>query len=320
MAKARGANRARRVTPLGERIGLLVLQFYGSQRAAARAWGTTRGTLDRILAGEVEIPRGNLLVRIAKACGTSTDWLLTGDGPRPQPPHEPVPSPALDQWKDLVERLGVDDITRDALLLLPGRVRRAFAQLLVWVPITRGDKTPFTNRQLIARRRAEDLEVQAWTELLRLMLDRYGPEETRGVLQQKRTLIAIGFSTVAHLFLVHLAQLDGFDGQRIERALASVVTQAAMVFHPREMSSEEQQAAVDPFGLPAPKPGSGATPGAPRGGSAIPQSEAGPPRQESAVQSAAAGQRANRSGAAPRTPDARGSQRPGRKGRTTRSG
>jgi hypothetical protein len=317
MAKARGANRARRVTPLGERIGLLVLQFYGSQRAAARAWGTTRGTLDRILAGEVEIPRGNLLVRIAKACGTSTDWLLTGDGPRPQPPHEPVPSHALDQWKDLVERLGVDDITRDALLLLPGRVRRAFAQLLVWDPITRGDKTPFTNRQLIARRRAEDLEVQAWTELLRLVLDRYGPEETRRVLQQKRALIAIGFSTVAHLFLVHLAQLDDFDGQRIDRALTSVVTQAAMVFHPREMSLEEQQVAVDPFGPPAAKSQFGATLGASGGSTAIAESEGGLPAPDSSVQSAPAQQQADSSVTAAPVP--RGPQRLGRKRRTSGS-
>ena len=257
-SSARAPQRSKKRSPVSDRVARLISQFYGSQRAAARAWGTTRATLDRIVTGKVEAPRAGLLVRIARACGADMGWLLTGEGPAPQPPHEPLPSPAQEQWRELVESLGLDDATRDALLLLPGRVRRAFAQMLVWYPITERDETPFTSRQLTARRRAEDLETQAWSELLKLLLDRYGLDTARVILQRNRHLIAIGFNTATHSVLFHyLTREPGFDKQRVARAVGEVVKQSAMVFHPRDVgdiSAEEREAAINPFGPPVPEP------------------------------------------------------------------
>ncbi len=255
--KEKGTFRARpkrgrgNATPLGKRIRTLIRQFYGSQRLAARAWGTTRATIDRILTGEVEEPRGDLLVRIARACGTSTDWLLMGEGSPPKLPHDPLPSQVQEQWQEMVEGLGVDDATRDALLLLPGRVRRAFAQLLVWDPITRHDETPFTARQLTARRQAEDRETQAWIDLLKLVLDRYGAAETRRVLQHNRTLLGIGFNSATRLFLEYLTLHDKLDNAALMRGFDQAVKQCAMTIHPRVITQEEVQAAIDPFAPPS---------------------------------------------------------------------
>ena len=253
---ARGDRPARRRSAIGDRVARLIGQFYGSQRAAARAWGTTRGTLDRILKGEVDAPRADLLVRMARACGADVDWLLTGEGPAPQPPHEPRPSPAQQRWGELVESLELEPDTRDALLLLPGRVRRGFSQMFVWYPLTQHDQTPFKNHELTARRRAEDLETQAWIEFLNLLLGRYGREESRKILERNRHLIAIGFSSASYLLLFHyLAREPQFDQARVLRGLTQAVKQQAMAFHPRdvgEISELDVAAAIDPFGPPAP--------------------------------------------------------------------
>lgn len=62
-----------------ERVSLLISQKGISQKDLAIKAGVTESAMSYYVKGE-RIPRGEVLSRIAKALGTSTDYLLGNDG------------------------------------------------------------------------------------------------------------------------------------------------------------------------------------------------------------------------------------------------
>ncbi len=59
----------------GERISTLAREKGYSQKELATASGVTESAMSYYFRGE-RVPRGSVLIRIAKALGTSTDYLL----------------------------------------------------------------------------------------------------------------------------------------------------------------------------------------------------------------------------------------------------
>ena len=66
------------MTELSERIKQAIDKSGKSQRQIARDAGTTAATISRYISGE-RMPNAAIILKLAKACGASIEWLLTGE-------------------------------------------------------------------------------------------------------------------------------------------------------------------------------------------------------------------------------------------------
>ena len=66
------------MTELSERIKQAIDKSGKSQRQIARDAGTTAATINRYISGE-RMPNAAIIPKLAKACGASIEWLLTGE-------------------------------------------------------------------------------------------------------------------------------------------------------------------------------------------------------------------------------------------------
>ena len=66
------------MTELSERIKQAIDKSGKSQRQIARDAGITAATISRYISGE-RMPNAAIILKLAKACGASIEWLLTGE-------------------------------------------------------------------------------------------------------------------------------------------------------------------------------------------------------------------------------------------------
>jgi transcriptional regulator with XRE-family HTH domain len=94
-------------TDVGRRIALLRHRLGLSQTAFARQTGISRNALITYERGD-GVPKSGALGRVAKAGGSSVDWLLNGRIPRAQPRKDPEWEAALRKlraiWRDPTRR------------------------------------------------------------------------------------------------------------------------------------------------------------------------------------------------------------------------
>lgn len=95
---------------------LIDRRYVGKVQRAAAAWGVAQPTLRRIYKGLNVRPSAEVLHRIAKATGTTTEWLLTGEGVEPRE-YGGAPVASADEWRSLIreieQRFGNDDPFRN---------------------------------------------------------------------------------------------------------------------------------------------------------------------------------------------------------------
>lgn len=190
-------NTSRRSPPkaMGDRINWLVKEFaQGSVRGAAELWEIQRLTLQRLIKGQVRNPRGPVLKRIAEACGTSVEWLRTGEGAPPTlpSPTELLMTPWHGRWRRLVEELELADEVAERVSALPGLMSRVFSVLVL-----AGHPVGKRIRGMETARRAEEFEYRAWVALLAGLVDTYGKERVREKLEAERLSLELQFNPVA---------------------------------------------------------------------------------------------------------------------------
>lgn len=82
---------------------LIDRQYVGKVQRAAKAWGVPQPTLRRIYQGLNVRPSAEALHRIARATGTTTEWLLTGEGSPPVSGDErSAPVASAKEWRALL--------------------------------------------------------------------------------------------------------------------------------------------------------------------------------------------------------------------------
>ncbi len=180
---------------MGGRINWLVDEFaQGSVRGAAELWEIQRLTLQRLIKGQVRNPRGPVLERIADACGTTVEWLRTGEGSPPitPDPAELLVTPWHGRWRRQVEELGLSEEVRDRVVALPGLMSRVF-----YVLVLAGHPEGKPIRGMETARRAEEFEYRAWVALLTGLVDAYGRERVREKLEAERLWLELQFNPVA---------------------------------------------------------------------------------------------------------------------------
>ncbi len=180
---------------MGGRINWLVQEFaQGSVRGAAELWEIQRLTLQRLIKGQVRNPRGPVLELIAEACGTTVEWLRTGEGAPPTPPSptELLMTPWHGRWRRLVEELELSEEVAERVSALPGLMSRVFYVLvLAGHPVGKGI------RGMEVARRAEEFEYRAWVALLTGLVDTYGKDRVREKLEAERLWLDLQFNPVA---------------------------------------------------------------------------------------------------------------------------
>lgn len=182
-------------TTLAGRVKRLVDDFaQGSVRGAAELWEIQRLTLQRLIKGQVRNPRGQVLERIADACGTTVDWLRTGRGTPPTMPEpaDLLKTPWQGRWRSLVDELGLSEEVRDRVVALPGVMSRVF-----YVLVLAGHPEGQPIRGMETARRAEEFEYRAWVALLTGLVDTYGKDRVRNKLEAERLWLDLQFNPVA---------------------------------------------------------------------------------------------------------------------------
>jgi hypothetical protein len=176
---------------LGERVDWIVRHVHGSQRAAAAVWGVQRSTLVRIVAGQVSMPRGDVLERIARSAETTIDWLLTGRGPEPEVPvSEPMFwTPARHKWAEVVSRLELDAATHAAMIALPAATQRLWS-----IDLPQKSRHQLDDEDLEALAELETLELGLWTKCLEGLIRKRPLKAIRLALQRNRNAILLGMS------------------------------------------------------------------------------------------------------------------------------
>jgi hypothetical protein len=189
------SSRRRKPETLGSRVQRLVDEFaQGSVRGAAELWEIQRLTLLRLIKGQVRNPRGPVLERIAEACGTTVEWLRTGEGTPPIPPSptELLMTPWHGRWRRLVEELELSEEVTERVTALPGLMSRVFyVMVLAGHPVGKGI------RGMEGARRAEEFEYRAWVALLTGLVDTYGKDRVREKLEAERLWLDLQFNPVA---------------------------------------------------------------------------------------------------------------------------
>jgi transcriptional regulator with XRE-family HTH domain len=97
---------ARIVIPMsaGKRIKGLRKTMGLTQPELAKLAGIQQGSLSELETGETKRPRGDTLVRIAKALQVDPDWLITGTGsPARALQPDPEQQELLSLWSDLAD-------------------------------------------------------------------------------------------------------------------------------------------------------------------------------------------------------------------------
>lgn len=189
------SSRRRETESLGGRIQRLVDEFaQGSVRGAAERWDIQRLTLLRLIKGQVRNPRGPVLELIAEACGTTVEWLRTGEGAPPTPPSptELLMTPWHGRWRRLVEELELSEEVAERVSALPGLMSRVF-----YVMVLAGHPVGKEIRGMEAARRAEEFEYRAWVALLTGLVETYGKTRVREKLEAERLWLDLQFNPVA---------------------------------------------------------------------------------------------------------------------------
>ena len=189
------SSRRRKPETLALRVQRLVDEFaQGSVRGAAELWDIQRLTLLRLIKGEVRNPRGPVLERIAEACGTTVDWLRTGQGslPKTPAPAELLMTPWQGRWRRLVEELGLSAEVTERVAALPGLMNRVF-----YVLVLAGHPEGKPIRGIEVARRAEEFEYRAWVALLTGLVHIYGRDRVREKLEAERLWLDLQFNPVA---------------------------------------------------------------------------------------------------------------------------
>jgi len=163
-------------------------------RGAAEIWEIHRLTLQRLIKGQVRNPRGPVLEQIAEACGTTVEWLRTGEGTPPTPPSptELLMTPWQGRWRRLVEELDLSEEVTERVAALPGLMNRVF-----YVLVLAGHPDGMPIRGMETARKAEEFEYRAWVVLLKGLVDTYGKDRVREKLEAERRWLDLQFNPVA---------------------------------------------------------------------------------------------------------------------------
>lgn len=206
--------KASKRTSASERVRMLIDQYHaGNVTAAAEAAGVPYRSTIRLYHGSAQ-PRAELLVGLARHFGTTTEWLLTGEGAEPSgPTSDLLPTSQLARWYGVVESLKLPSAVDHAWRALPmsiglaGHILRAHDQ---------SPRTP-------AFVRAMGHEVWAWTMFLDEWIRIDGLEKVRRLMRTPENLSAarLGFAWFGQLMMQN-------DPDRVRRAIDAIAAEHAL--------------------------------------------------------------------------------------------
>jgi hypothetical protein len=191
---------------LTARVNTLIERYFeGNVLRAAQAWRVPQPTVHRLAAGHTKSPRGETLRRIAKAHGTTVEWLLTGVGPSPLE-DQPLPWVEYRDFEHLVNWLDLSPRVRQAVINLPQTTSTAHSILCHWgfprTPLP-GDPGYVEQEEKVIRiaqdaaYKAAALQYLSWGALLDGFIRAYGRERVREKLESELLRARLGFHPAA---------------------------------------------------------------------------------------------------------------------------
>ena len=192
---------------LAGRVNALIERYFGGNALkAARAWMVPQPTVHRLGAGITRSPRAVTLRQIAHYHATTVEWLLEGTGPNP------LETPALPmveylEFRDAVDRLGLDAETRWAVLSLPTTIGAAHTILCRWGLDFSSEYVEEAPRVVAESRdaawKAAAMQYLSWAHLLEGLIRAYGRTRVRDKLRSELARLHLGLHPIA-MELLHV--------------------------------------------------------------------------------------------------------------------
>lgn len=198
---------------LGDRVTQLIDQFWGGTvYAAAKGWGVPLQTLYRIANGGTANPRATILTRIASACGTTVEWLLTGagEGPVTQDASGVHVNAGYLRWERAIDRLKLEPMVVDAVTQLGFSLWR----MSFWLDRELGGhESPDPHRVNADEWHIEQLNL--WAARLESYIEHFGVQRVADAMRKRAYFAMVGFGPNATLILQ-----DKERGPKLEKELA----------------------------------------------------------------------------------------------------
>lgn len=174
--------------------GLVERVHGGSVNAAAKDAAVPQRTLARLVSGEVESPRADVLQKLASYYGASLEWLMTGDGDGPRM-DESSKGEFLRhslRLRSALRELPIPSVTYENLVLASQTMTEAW--LALRHTLTGVANAPANFGRVMA------LEQELWAEWLELALIEQDTKAVAGWLNSNAALLAqpaAAFATLA---------------------------------------------------------------------------------------------------------------------------
>lgn len=198
---------------LGDRVTQLIGQFWGGTvYAAAKGWGVPLQTLYRVANGETPNPRATVLTRIASACGTTVEWLLSGvgEGPAKQDASGIPLNAGYLRWKAAVDKLELEPMASDAVYFLGFTLYQMTHELDRQLGIA-SNGMPISEESELWN--IEELNL--WAARLESYIERFGARRIADAFRRRVYCAMVGYGPNA-TFLLY----DPDQGPTFERVLA----------------------------------------------------------------------------------------------------
>lgn len=189
---------------LNRRVATIIDQYWdGNVKLAAKELVIPQNTLYRIASGETPNPRVQVLAKIARYCGTTVEWLLSGRGVAPAATTDsgvPISHNYL-RWVRLVDSLKLT--ARTAALFKDLVHGPSHLTMMMW----RHEGSEESGSPPIPARGASHLCAGAWADILEVVIRRYGARAVRRAFEDQRVAAACGFSGFGMLLGEDVRQL-----------------------------------------------------------------------------------------------------------------